>query len=335
VSDSSAGDRRRWTRAAASPLLVVWLLVIAVIAAGSAYIFMDDAPAPPPGKQTPTSTTAVVLPLPALPAKEAAVPPAAEEEASDAGLPTTAAPLPAWRRHAAAFEAPDDDRPLVAVVVTGLGLAKSTTQTAIEQLPAEVTLSFSAYAADARESMALARGRGHEVMLDLPMEPDGVAGDDPGPLALLSALDDAENRARLQTILGRAEGYVGLVGAMGARFLADRQRAQRLLQDLADRGLIFLDNGAAQDDLQTLVTGLDLAYLRGDGMVDADLVGAATIDARLARVERLALARGGAVVLCGALPTCLARLQAWSAELADRGLVLAPISALVKRRAAP
>src|SRR3546814_2917386 len=60
----------------------------------------------------------------------------------------------------------EDKRPRIAVVLTGLGLSDSATAAAIEELPSAVTLSFSPYARDLERWIALARARGHEVMLD-------------------------------------------------------------------------------------------------------------------------------------------------------------------------
>src|SRR5262249_21266595 len=71
--------------------------------------------------------------------------------------------------------------PRIALVVCGLGLAAQATETAISTLPGEVTLGFAPYASDLSRQTALARGAGHEVVLQIPMEPFDYPRNNPGP----------------------------------------------------------------------------------------------------------------------------------------------------------
>ena len=80
------------------------------------------------------------------------------------------------------------------VVVTGLGLATDVSETAIRTLPAAVSLSFTPYAKDLETWISLARSQGHEVLLDLPMEPTTFPNDDPGPRALITSLPSSARR---------------------------------------------------------------------------------------------------------------------------------------------
>src|SRR3546814_1479416 len=57
--------------------------------------------------------------------------------------------------------------------------------------------------------------RGHEVLIDLPMEPTTFPNEDPGPQALLTGLTPQENLDRLDWVLGRGSAYVGVAGSMG------------------------------------------------------------------------------------------------------------------------
>jgi hypothetical protein len=78
-------------------------------------------------------------------------------------------------------------KPRVALIVGGLGLNAVTTRAAIERLPAEVTLSFVPYADGLQTWIDLARAQGHEVMIEMPMEPTGYPDNDPGPYTLLAS----------------------------------------------------------------------------------------------------------------------------------------------------
>ena len=96
-----------------------------------------------------------------------------------------------------------DPKPRIAIVMTNLGLSSGATNAAI-QLPGGVTLAFASHAQKLQEWIDLARAGGHEVMLDLPMEPANYPVLDPGPQPLLTSLSGDENVTRLRWHLGRA-----------------------------------------------------------------------------------------------------------------------------------
>ena len=56
----------------------------------------------------------------------------------------------------------------------------------------------------------LARAQGHEVMLEMPMEPTGYPDNDPGPQTLLTTLTAEQNLDRLYWHLSRFQGYAGI-----------------------------------------------------------------------------------------------------------------------------
>jgi len=283
-------------------------------AAGELLVAREAGPTP---EEAAPDTTAGAEQLAARPAVPAPLPPPPD------------AP-PAWQRFAADFSNPQG-RPLVAVVISGLGLSEAATEAAIRRLPSEITLSFSPYARRLDEWIALARAHGHEVLLDLPMEPESYPRDDPGPGALLTSLGPQENRARLQWVLGRGSAYVGLTGVMGSRFVASEESLEPVLRDVADRGLIFVDNrpgdGAA---VEMLAAALELPLLVNDRTLDGQQASRPAIDARLAEIERLALTHGRALAIAHPYPVSLERLAEWSAGLPGRGIALAPVSALLR-----
>ncbi|MGF1629197.1 MAG: divergent polysaccharide deacetylase family protein [Kiloniellaceae bacterium] len=240
-----------------------------------------------------------------------------------------------WERYRQPFNM-DDKRPRIAVVLTGLGLSDSATEAAINQLPPAVTLSFSPYARGLERWIALARARGHEVMLDLPMEPASFPNEDPGPQALLTSLTAEANLDRLDWVLSRGSAYVGLAGSMGSRFTASRDALEPILRAVKDRGLIFLDRRTTEDSLVPVVAGeIGLPSAINNRSVDERQASRVAIDARLAQIERIALTDGFAVAMAQPYPVTLERLAEWTTELTSRGFAIAPISALADRQKAP
>jgi hypothetical protein len=270
-------------------------------------------------------------------ANEGATRPARDTSPGAAGDQTAALPqlppapdvpdLPAWRQFAIPFT-PPQDRPLIAVVITGLGLNGPRTLQAIEQLPAEIGLSFSPYGRRTDEFMRTARAYGHEVLLDLPMEP--ASADDPGTLALVTGGGVDANMERLDLVLSRGRGYVGVVGQWGGRFVTDTNALEPVMLELGRRGLLYLDNRPLDAPRAArLAADLGVPTAINDRSLDARMAATPAVDASLAQVERIARERGTAVALANPNPTTLEELAAWVPTLAGKGLALAPITAVV------
>lgn len=249
--------------------------------------------------------------------------------------PLESRPDVAWQRFRSPFDI-QDRRPRIAVVISGLGLASRITEAAIKRLPPAVTLSFSPYARNLETHIAQARADGHEVMLDLPMEPMDFPQRDPGPQALLTGVDEATNLARLQWVMDRGSAYVGLASVMGSRFTSSPNHMRPVLELIRDRGLLFLDNGASGRDVSTrLAQDLEVPVAFNNRAVDGLQASREAIDARLAEVERIALTDGFAVAMGQPYPVTLERIATWAEDLDDRGFTLAPITALANRQALP
>ncbi len=311
-----------------------------------------QAPAPEPeaapeprSVPKPESETAAIpeasAPPPPLPAAETPEPsePVKTPKATKAPAPADTqvaalAPDPQspWRRNRQPFDE-TDPRPRIAVVLTGLGLASEVTEAAIEELPGGVTLSFTPYSRKLNHWVARARLNGHEVMLDLPMEPTSYPDDDPGPRALLTALSPRQNLDRLRWTLDRATGYVGLAGVMGSRFAASREHMGPVLEELRERGLLFLDNRASDRSLAAQVAGeIGVPNAVNDRSLDRTQASGVAIDARLVQVENVARGEGFAVAMGRPYKVTIERLRDWAKGLEARGFALAPISALANRQ---
>ncbi|MBI3515447.1 MAG: divergent polysaccharide deacetylase family protein [Proteobacteria bacterium] len=298
------------------------------------------APAPPP--------QAAPTPAPA-PAPVAAAPPPAAAPAPSRGLtpaPDAAlveaapiGPLPKvgtdgrqpWQVYALPFNAPDT-KPWVAVLVTGLGLSSAATEAAIAKLPPDVTLSFSPYADKLGDWLQAARAAGHEVLIDLPLEPANFPQHDPGPYTLLTTLSASENSARLEWVLSRGVGYVGVVGEFGSRFSTSAKYLLPMFEVLKRRGVMYVDAKASPESVAGRVArDMGVPRALNDRLIDAE-GGRAAIDAKLAEIERVARADGQAVAFASPYPITVDRLIAWLPTAQHKGYVIAPVSAVANRQ---
>lgn len=323
-----------------TPLTVAWLSLLAVVTAGSTYLVLarqalapDELTGLTLAIPTPEEEDSGVAPAGGTPddaASESEEPPASPVLAPTQVALAEGADLPAWRRYASVYQA-TTEQPRIAVVLTGLGFSSRATKSAIEDLPPGVTLSFTPYVQKLPQWIAMARGNGHEVMLDLPMEPVTYPDDDPGPQALLTQLDQLQNQQRLQWVIARAEGYVGLVATMGSRFTGSEPHVKPVLEQVKAQGLMFLDNRSSEDSVVAAVAqDLGLPHAVNNRTLDEGDVGRLTIDARLAQIERLALNDGASIAIGRPYPATLERLGAWVKTLEARGFELVPITVLAQ-----
>lgn len=215
-------------------------------------------------------------------------------------------------------------KPRVALIVGGLGLNAVTTRAAIERLPAEVTLSFVPYAEGLQGWIDLARAQGHEVMLEVPMEPTGYPNNDPGPYTLLATADQAEIAAKMNWLLGRATGYFGVTNYLGDRFSTSDSGMGAFLSVLRQRGVAFLDDGS--------MSRRPGAWARASAnrIIDEQQSPAAIVG-QLNALEALAKTRGQAMGTGFSYPVTVEAAARWAAGLDARGLQLAPASAMTQR----
>ena len=221
--------------------------------------------------------------------------------------------------------------PRVAIMITGLGIGAAGTSDALGKLPPAVTLAFAPHAGDLERTVGRARGAGHEVLLQVPMEPFDYPDNDPGPQTLLTSLDASQNLDRLHWLMSRFQGYVGLANFMGARFTASEQALAPVLREAAKRGLIYVDDGSSQRSLASQIAGANnLAFAKADVVIDS-VPTSADVERALGRLETIARERGIAVGVAGALPVSIERIAKWVKAAESRGVLLVPISAVANK----
>lgn len=232
-----------------------------------------------------------------------------------------------WRVYSRPFNALEK-RPRVAVVLSGIGVSYNATESAMRDLPPEVTFAFAPYAKKVKEWIKTARGAGHEVLLSVPMEPADYPRSDPGPNGLLLKLAKEENLQRLQWMMSRITGYVGVASHQGGRFTGNLKAMRPIMADLKRRGLMFVDSRTNSNSVTPAVAAKIAApYALNDRMVDV-VASRAAIDFRLSEIELVLRSKGRAVAMGRAYPVTIRRLKRWIDQLPEKGFVLAPISAL-------
>lgn len=332
-----------------------WAVVLAVCAAGAGTLAWLGPPeaqvamAPASGAAEPPTVPPSAPQAPAPPVFTAEPPRASPDPAALAN-PTIAPPDPALlepsphgplprlgadgrssiRAYARPFDR-SDPRPRIGLVISNIGSSAQHSDEAIARLPGSVTLAVSPYAARPEPLLERARARGMELLVALPLEPQGfgqVAF--PGERALLTSLTAAENLDRLDAALATIQGQVGAIGGLstmrGERFAANPELLGAVQEALTRRGLLYVDPRPG-------VPGPARAFGRSvDLLLDEPSAVRSEVERRLAELEALARSQGSALGLASnPSPSVVAAIAAWSNGLEERGVVLAPMTVLIRR----
>ncbi|MBO3758169.1 divergent polysaccharide deacetylase family protein [Ciceribacter sp. L1K22] len=216
----------------------------------------------------------------------------------------------------------------IAIVIGGLGLSQTGTQYAIRELPEEVTLGFASTGNSLQRWMQEARRAGHEIILQVPMEPFDYPANNPGRGTLLSSNSEKQNLANLREAMALITNYTGVMNYMGGRFLSDADAIEPVMREITNRGLLFLDDGTSASSLagefaKALSTPHAFVDLQIDQQIDE-----ASILKRLDDAERIARRNGFAVVLGSAFEETVRAVAKWSDEARLRGIELVGVSAI-------
>lgn len=235
-----------------------------------------------------------------------------------------------WQVYARPFHAADK-RPRIAILVTDLGLQRTTTDIAIAQLPANVSLAFDVQGNTVASWCAHARAEGHEILLSVPMEPFDYPHSDPGGHTLLTNLSNAANQDKLAWALRQASGYVGITTMSGSRLITETGKLRPVLHDMHERGLLFLDPRIAPHSAVTDVAHEQhVPFAMADLRIEDDDLSPENIDASFQQLEQTARLNGKALAVVAPLPIIIDRLQNWLKTLPQDGIALAPVSAVVQ-----
>jgi uncharacterized protein len=287
-----------------------------------------DAPQPSPPPPTAAVATPVAAPL--------ASPPTSTVVAGGPAAPAPAAPSesmngqPLWLRNAQPF-VDTKSVPAIAVVIDDLGLGAALTRRAIA-LDQAVTLALMTYAPNLNRWSAAARAARHEILVHVPMQPLNPKVD-PGPNALTVSLSDDEIRDRLRWGLGRLDGYVGINNHMGSRFTQERGGMSVVMEEVKARGLLFLDSVTIGHTVGAAIAmAMHVPAAERNVFLD-DVPTAAGVQRQLAVLEQVARKHGSAIGIGHPHPATLDAVAQWLPSVASRGVVVVPLTSVVRRQA--
>lgn len=224
------------------------------------------------------------------------------------------------------------DGPLLTIIMDDLGRSTHDAEVLIS-MPQHVTFSILPDEPHSVQVAELAYAAGREVMLHVPMEPQGYPAVNPGREALFVRYSDAEIRRRFDQFLAKIPHVSGSNNHMGSSFTEDARALAPVMESSMEKGLFFIDSRTTGHSRVA-----EVAHRFGVPTMNRDvfLDNVTEVDAIAREIRRLAGKAGRegmAIGICHPYPETLQALRRELPALADRGINFVPVSVLLRKQA--
>lgn len=222
---------------------------------------------------------------------------------------------------------PPADAKTVSVIVGGLGINRAQTQRAIDELPPEVTLSFASQSANLQRWINAARAKGHEVVLELPMEPYNFDTSTPtAKYTLRAQTRPVDNIRNLDYLLSRGQGYFAVTNYLGEKFFDTEAAVGPVVKHLNTAGLGFIYDGIGDSPALTRAAALSrLPVTQNQSVIDVT-PNAQSVERALRALEQNASSKSPALGIGFSYAGTIDGVIAWAEDASKRGITLAPAS---------
>jgi uncharacterized protein len=134
----------------------------------------------------------------------------------------------------------------IAVIIDDIGYDLRSVEE-LMRIEAPIAFAVLPHTPHAREAARLLHAAGKEILLHLPMEPRSYPAEDPGAGALFVNMGEEETRRRIEADLAAVPYVSGVNNHMGSRFMEDEAGLAVVMDELAKRGLFFVDSLTTPD----------------------------------------------------------------------------------------
>ena len=220
--------------------------------------------------------------------------------------------------------------PRLAIVIDDLGESLAVARSVLALAP-NITVAVIPYTAEARQVAAAAVEAGREVILHLPLEPDGRSAMQGGAGFLETGMSTSAIDRQLELDLRAVPYIVGVNGHMGSRFTSDTPSMEALLAALQRRGLFFLDSRTSPHSVaRPIAARLGVPFVERSVFLDHD-PDAAAVERQLASAVAIAQRHGVAIAIGHPRPATIAVLARRLPQVLRDGVRIVPASTLAVR----
>jgi len=219
--------------------------------------------------------------------------------------------------------------PRLAIVIDDLGneLAPARRLAGWPEPVAGAVLPGLAYSA--ASARALSEG-GKQVLLHLPMEPQGFPRVRPGPGVILRAQSDGEITQTLEADLATVPGAAGVNNHMGSAATADPRVMRAVARVLSHRGLFFVDSRTTDATVAERTAEEESVPSARRRVFLDDVATEAAVKERLDEALERARTEGSAIAIGHPYPATLAVLERELPTAGEKGVKLVKVGDLVK-----
>lgn len=222
--------------------------------------------------------------------------------------------------------------PLLAIIMDDLGRSVHTARV-LSAISQPVTFAILPDEPQAAQVAEIAHAAGREVMLHVPMEPQGYPAVDPGADALFVKDSDQQIRQNFDRLLARIPYAVGTNNHMGSRFTEDARALTPVMESLREKGLFFIDSRTTgHSKAREVASRFGVPTMNRDVFLD-NVARVDAISREIRRLEGKARRQGMAIGICHPYPETLEALQRELPGLTERGINVVPVSQLLQKQA--
>lgn len=223
---------------------------------------------------------------------------------------------------------PTTGPPRVALIIDDVGYQKEAADELLK-IPAHLTwaiLPFTPYSEVYRKA---ARDHGFEIILHLPLEPEGRQWN-PGPGAIMRDWATDRIRDQFDTDLKAVPGVVGINNHMGSAGTRDQRLMGILMEEMKQRKLFFVDSMTdARSVAEKYAEKDQVPFAKRRVFIDNE-PDPESQTAALRKLIKLALKEGAAIGIAHARPGIARTIAGMLPEFQKAGVEIVPVSELVQ-----
>ncbi len=234
-----------------------------------------------------------------------------------------------WKKHITPFENPDK-KPTISIILHSLGLKQDLVDKSIAETSKYVTLAFNPHSPNLKDLCKKSRDKNHEVLVVLPLEPNGYPKEDPGPKTLLTRQTDEENLLRFNWVISQGDSFVGLLNNAGGRFSTVEKSVNLLIQGLNEKKIPYID-GTPTETSKAVGSKITVPY----SFIDNEILEDASqeeVENAFKNALSLAKSKGHVTMMMTPGPFVLKKLIELDEKFKSEGVLLAPISYVLLKK---
>ncbi len=219
--------------------------------------------------------------------------------------------------------------PKIAIVIDDLGGRDKISQELLRwDLP--ITFAILPFTPFAKTLAEEAHRLGKEIILHLPMEPQGYPEIRPGEGVLLDKMNETKLLRQLVRDIEGVPYITGVSNHMGSRLMEDPEKIKVIFSELKKRGLFFLDSRTTPQTVGIQVAqSIGLKAMERSVFIDNSST-KEDIKRQLEQLIQLSLSKGKAIGIGHPHPATLKSIKEMIPELKEKGIEVVPLSALME-----